>query len=364
MHPSLLYQWTENLATNLFCLNSWQVENLALFSLGVIRAESSQQMQIARQVACGEAVASAERRLRRFIANDKVLLPAFFADWTSWIMRRLETETITLLVDETKLGDKLAIMMLGVAYEGRCIPLAWRCYAANSASGYPAEGQVEMIHMLLTWVKDSLPRNKKVLLLADRGIGTSPELCRRVDALGWHYLFRVTKQSKIITDDGEFAIYEQVDVGGSWAASGLIFKKRGLIPAHARTVWTYGYDEPWALVTNDPSLTGYEYAQRNWQEQSFRDLKSGGWHWSSSRIRHPDHMARLLMILVLAYTWVLGIGSYAVHWGRARPLIRRPNGELRRQWSLFKDGLQLFSDYVLRHNVGLELCFIPDQRLC
>lgn len=364
MHPSLLYQWIDDLAMNLPCLNSWQVENLALFSLGVIQSESSQQMQIARQVVCGERVSSAERRLRRFIANDNVPVAQFFGEWTRWIMGRLEAERITLLVDETKLADKLAIMMVGVAYEGRCIPLAWWCYEANKAQAYPVEGQVEMITSLLSWIAPGIPEGKAVLLLADRGIGTSPDLCRNVNAMGWGYLFRITKQSKIITDNAEFTIYEQVSPGDTWRAEGLVFKKRGRIPAYARAIWSHEYDEPWALVTNDPILTGYEYAQRNWQEQSFRDLKSGGWQWTCTRLRCPERMTRFLMILVVAYAWVLGVGSYAIHWGYARPLTRRSNGELRRQWSLFKEGLQLFSDYMLRRGVGLKLCFVSDQRLC
>ena len=56
------------------------------------------------------------------------------------------------------------------------------------------------------------------------------------------------------------------------------------------------------VVTNDERLTGYEYARRNWQEQSFRDLKSGGWHWGDSRVRSPQHVANLLVLLALAYT--------------------------------------------------------------
>ena len=129
-------------------------------------------------------------------------------------------------------------------------------------------------------------------------------------------------------------------------------------------MWSEGYAKPWALVTNDATLTRYEYAQRNWQEQSFRDLKSGGWHWADSEVRSPVRMSRLLLLLVVAYAWILGLGCYAVHWKRARALIRRPTGQRRRQWSLFKEGLQLFTDHVMRKNVCLKLCFLSDKRLC
>jgi hypothetical protein len=219
-----------------------------------------------------------------------------------------------------------------------------------------------MIGELLHLIQQGIPAHLPVLVLADRGIGTSPKLCQKVEALGWHYLFRVTKKSKILVGEDAYTIYQQVQVGQSWSASGIVFKKRGHIPAHARALWSEGYDEPWALVTNDPTLTGYEYAQRNWQEQSFRDLKSGGWRWSGSGIDDPAHMTRFLLLLVLAYAWVVGLGSYAIHWKRARSLIQRPTGQQRRQWSLFKEGLQLFTDYVMRNRVCLKLCFVSDKR--
>lgn len=60
-----------------------------------------------------------------------------------------------------------------------------------------------MIDKLLQVVKASVPTNMPVLVLADRGIGTSPALCQAVEALGWHYLFRVSWQTKIITAQGE-----------------------------------------------------------------------------------------------------------------------------------------------------------------
>jgi hypothetical protein len=142
----------------------------------------------------------------------------------------------------------------------------------------------------------------------------------------------------------------------------MIFKKRGHIRAAARALWSVSYDEPWALVTNDARLTGHEYARRNWQEQSFRDLKSGGWHWGASRLRHPDHVARLLVLLALAYAWLVALGSQAVALGRAQPLLRRPDGTFRRHWSLFKEGLRFFVEWVQRHTICLGLRFIPDKR--
>lgn len=362
MNYPLIYQWATELATHLPCFNSWQIENIALFTLGIIQSQSSQQDNIARQVICGERVESASRRLRRFIANDKVDMNAFFEDWTRWVVTSGHFEKLTLLIDETKLHDKLGVMMVGLAWEGRCIPLAWRCYQANNHYAYPAEGQVKVIEKLLTAIQKALPDGQSVLVLADRGIGTSPELCRVVEKLGWHYLFRVTCQTKIICAEAEYTIAQTVQAGHIWQASGKIFKKRGQIPAHARAIWTDGYDEPWALVTNDARLAGFEYASRNWQEQSFRDLKSYGWQWEGSKVRNPQKMERMCILLVIAYAWVIALGCYAVQQGYARRVQHCHGKPIRRFLSLFKEGLIFFYEYVLRLGCCLTLLFAPDSR--
>ncbi len=362
MNYLLLYQWEQTLTSKLPSLNTWQRANVALFSYGVLLAESCQQDEIARQVSCGERVDSTTRRWRRFLDNSAFPLQQFFPEWSRWVMEAVGLKRLTLVVDETKLHDRLGIMVVGLAWENRCLPLAWRTYPANSKAGYPPEGQVGMITKLLQAVKAGLPLEAEVLVLADRGIGTSPDLCRAVAALGWHYLFRVTCQTKIVTQAGALTIAQQVQPGEIWAAQGLVFKQRGRIPAQARALWGAEYDEPWALVTNAARLSGAEYARRNWQEQSFRDLKSGGWQWQASRVRHPDHLARLLVVLVLAYTWMVALGSQAVARGCAQPLPNRAEGNRRRWRSLFKEGLRFFVEYVQRYTVCLGLVFIPDHR--
>jgi DDE family transposase len=362
MNYALLYQWERLLSAHLPSLNSWQQANVALFSYGVMESKSSQQEVIAGAINCGEQIESGKRRLRRMLDNEGLVLDAFFGEWVKWVSETLGQEQITLLVDETKLHDRIGVMMVGLAWEGRCLPLVWRTYKANNAQAYPVEGQVGMIAQLLATVKDALGSPEQVLVLADRGIGTSPDLCKVVARLGWRYLFRVTCQTKIITDQAEYTIAQQVQPGEIWMMSGQVFKQRGRIPAQALALWSVGYDEPWALVTNDECLTGHEYARRNWQEQSFRDLKSGGWHWGESRVRSPEHMARLLILLVLAYVWVISLGSLAVAAGLAQPLFREKDGTLRRHRSLFKEGLSFLVEVVQRYTFCPPLCFIPDFR--
>ena len=255
-----------------------------------------------------------------------------------------ETETGGVGGDETKLRDQFGVVTVGVMFEGRCIPLAWRVYRANRHADYPREGQARMIMRLLKQVRAGLPLQTRVLVLADRGIGTSPLLMRGIAALGWTFLFRVTKQSKIVLSDGQdVTFYDQVDAPGqTYRASELFFKQRGHIPGHVRVLWSENARDRWALVTNDPTLTGWEYAQRMWIEEAFRDLKSHGWQLDACALTDPERLARLWIVLVVAYAWLLFLGQAVVAAGRATRLKRQADGSLVRRWSLFREGWYAF----------------------
>jgi len=316
-------------------------ENVVVFSRAVVRAESSQIRKIAG-MAEGQAD-SQRRRLQRFVKQEQDM-PNFFKNWTRSVVKAVGERSVVLVVDESKIKAEFGLMAVAQAYESRCIPLAWRMYRANSREDYPAEGQVGMIMALLQQVASGMPKGTKVCVLADRGIGTSPALMRGVMALGWRFLFRVTRQSKMVFNDGqEVTFYNQVTQPGQrYAATGKVFKKRGRIDAHVRVVWGEHAQAPWSLVTNDPSLSGYEYGQRMWIEELFRDLKSHGWDVENTTFTDPQRMAPLWIFLVVAYAWMLLWGAHQLAAGLTAALKRRPNGSYVRRWSLFREGRQAF----------------------
>lgn len=341
MNQRELYQWVRRESKTWDEQSRYFQENVVVFSGGVIRAQSSQLRKIAGCVA-GRAE-SARRRLQRFVSGS-ARLEGFFKQWTGSVVRSIGVREVVLVVDETKLRDQIGIMLVGLVYQGRCIPLAWRVYRANSAADYPAEGQARLIIRLLRAVRAGLPVGTRVRVLADRGIGTSPLLMRGIAAMGWTFLFRVTKQSKIVLADGQaVTFYDQVSAPGqTYAESGLVFKQRGHIPAHVRVLWGQTAQDRWSLVTNDPALSGWEYAQRMWVEEAFRDLKSFGFQLEQACLTCPERLARLLIFLVVAYTWLLIWGQSLERAHRTAPLKKCADGSRLRRWSLFREGRQAF----------------------
>lgn len=344
MNRRKLYRWAKEAVNGWTSGSRHQRENVALLSRGVVSGQSSHLRDIAGGT--GGKAESRLKRLKRFLVS-KLAWQGYFATWTRYVVSAFKLKrAVVLIVDETKLNARFGVMVVGVAYEGRCIPLAWQVYRANSAADYPAQGQARLIIGLLNRVRAGLPRRMKVRVLADRGIGTSPLLMRGIMALGWTFLFRVTKLSKIVLPDGSaVCFHDQVTAPGqTYAASGLVFKKRGHIPAHVRVLWGEHAQAAWALVTNDDTLTGWEYAWRAWIEQAFRDLKSQGFHWAESALSDPDRMAHLLILLVVAYAWMLTIGTVRAAQGLTFATQRRPSNNSRvRRFSLFREGLLAFA---------------------
>lgn len=290
-----------------------------------------------------------QRRLERFIDNVRVDLRLSCVAWTRWLVGQVKRGRVILLVDETCLGQHLSVMVVGLAYHGCCIPLAWWCYQEQA---WPM-GQVSLIHELLKRVALGLPAGCVPLVQADRGIGCSPDLVRVVRDLGWHFLFRVQKSTCFRTHRGKsHRLADLIQPGECWSGTGQVFKKAGWLPATVHLIWRAGYAEPWCLITNDPTLSGDCYATRFWQEAGFRDLKSDGWQWQASHIFTPDHADRLLLVMALAYALTLTAGSLALSDPITYPVLKFSRS--RTPFSLFRLGLRLF-DFLQLHAFHLVL---------
>lgn len=308
MSQEQFYQSFKEIRNRFPELKKWQAYGTALISGGIIRARKSQASLIAEELPEFGKASTVERRIQRWMANPRIDISQTCVSWIRWVVERYQGQKIYLLVDETKIGDRIACMMISLAIQKRAIPLIWRCYRANSANDYPSEGQVKMIADLLEKIVAIVPENKQIILEADRGIGNSSNLMREVSNLGAKFLFRVQKDSIFTSNDlrmslGNLATYKQ-----EWHGEGTLYTQQHQVQCHVHILWDAGQSEPWCLATNMEGLTGREYAFRVWQEESFRDLKSGGWQWQNSLIRTPEFIERLLLPMTIAYAWCMTTG--------------------------------------------------------
>lgn len=317
-----------------------------LFTLGVLTAGNCRLANVARTLSPIGALDSQYRRLQRFLANPRLDRAALQTAWAAWVLQQFGSSQSRLLVDETKLSTHLSIMVMGLWVDGGCIPLAWRCYHAKD---YPKEGQVKLICGLMETVLGAAP-HRSFEVLADRGIGTSPELIKALHSLKVRVLFRV--QGTVMFRDAhgcQIALKAMVKEGEHWAGVGEVFKKCGWLKIYAQVLWGQGYRDPWCLVSTAP-VAAADYGQRFQHECSFRDLKSDGFEWNTSHIWMPEHAERLILILALAYTLVLLLGMQVV----------RPQRGRTTRYSLFRFGLEQIQALV--HPTILPLLPQPPPR--
>jgi hypothetical protein len=192
MNSSILYQWTGEINKRFPTLGRWQCLTLALFSYGVILAQRCTLSRVAQCLTGRADGSSCERRLQRWLANERIEVKGLFAYWVRWVLHVWGEAPLLVLVDETKLSDHVAMMMVGLAYQASTIPLLWHAY---HPADYPEAGQVALLSDLLAKLRPFIPANQVAILLADRGLGTSPAWQARLTELNWDYLLRVQRST-------------------------------------------------------------------------------------------------------------------------------------------------------------------------
>lgn len=281
--------------------------------------------------------------------------------WMRWVWQQYDAQRPLLLVDETKLGDRIGVMVVSLAFEQRAIPLVWRCYRANCASDYPQQGQVLLVWQLIARVLAVIPISCRPVVQMDRGMAQSEAMLRALKQLGVSYLVRLKGYTRFTGRRGHRQLLRDMVKPGEYVrCHGKVFKREKQVTVQVVLVWELGQREPWCLATNDPSLSHGWYARRMWQEESFRDLKSGGWQWEASRIRHPERMERYILVLALAYAWMLSLGSVVL--SSPHPLYGH---DCLKRYSIFRLGLRRFKQYFCRATEPwvVALFFAPRPQL-
>lgn len=351
------YHWESGVRAAFRFLGCWQVLGLALYSYGVVLARHCAPSRVAEKLSLAGKADTVQRRLERFLDNERIDWQRCCQAWSKWVLSHYSADRLILLVDETKLANQLSVMVVGLAYRGCCIPLAFWCYAPQA---WPMK-QVDLIMTLLGWVAPSIPVGLIPLVQADRGIGTSPDLLRAIVRIGWYFEVRVQKNTRLRREaEPDCPLATLVtEAGHTWRGSGKVFKKAGWLEGEVVIVWGQAYRECWCLVTNCPWVTGWDYAIRYWQEASFRDLKSDGWQWQTSRIWTPAHANRLLLVLALAYAWTLTLGSLVYADADLARLVTKGS---QATYSIFRLGLRLWE--YLMGQVSICLSTLTHDCLC
>jgi hypothetical protein len=212
-------------------------------------------------------------------------------------------QTVLLSMDQTDLGNQMAVLMVSVRVGDRALPLAWLAEVGAANIGF--EGQRQVLDQVLAW----LPVGTPVLLLADR-FYPSVDLFEWLHGRGWGYRLRL--KGNLLADPG---YGDEVTTGE--LARGV--KERYLpgVRLFARGVSTNlgilheaGHPEPWIIAMDCPPTRAavLDYGARWGIEPMFSDFKGRGFELEDSQLEHADRLERLILIMALAMYWCVGVG--------------------------------------------------------
>jgi hypothetical protein len=212
-------------------------------------------------------------------------------------------QTVLLSMDQTDLGDRMAVLMVSVRVGDRSLPLAW--IAEEGAANIGFEGQRIVLERVRGW----LPAGVKVMLSADR-FYPSAALFEWLQDNGWHYRLRL--KGNLLADPGSG---DETTTGA--LARGVTERYLPGVQLFAEGVWTNlgilhepGHKEPWIIAMDclPTRATVLDYGARWAIEPTFSDFKSRGFKLEDSQLEHAERLERLILIMSLAMYWCVRVG--------------------------------------------------------
>ena len=212
-------------------------------------------------------------------------------------------QTVLLSLDQTDVGDRMAVLMVALRVGDRALPLAWR--AEEGAANIGFAGQRAVLESLLAW----LPAGARVLLSADR-FYPSGALFEWLQAQGWSYRLRL--KGNVLADTGEGeetttgalarGVSERYVTGVRLFASG--------VSTHLGILHEEGHPEPWiiAMEAVPTRATVLDYGARWAIEPMFSDFKGRGFNLEESQLQHAERLERLVLIMAFAMYWCVNAG--------------------------------------------------------
>ncbi|HEY2236203.1 MAG TPA: IS4 family transposase [Candidatus Angelobacter sp.] len=297
-----------------------QAKTLAILVASAMRVERISLANIGR--AMNGMVKHQIKRCWRFCANDRIET----ADAMRGVLKRvLKKRKKKLLVsfDWTDIRS-FQTLVASVVFKGRSIPVCWASCKKHVYDGHRSRNAFE--ESLLLMLRNMIPAQVKVILLADRGFGRT-ELARFCQRHGLSYVIRIQPNVHVncASYKGKLLDYP-VHKGICKLLKSVLYRSQeNPVTQNIVIRWVRDLpkkrDECWFLMT-DLQAGGARisklYGQRMTIEELFRDQKNkrNGWSLRDTKITRPERLDRLLLILAIAYLLLCGIGLIALQTGK------------------------------------------------
>src|SRR5215210_1274017 len=319
-----------------------RLRNFSWLLAGLFLSRSVHLSKIANKIPTTKAtLPSVVRRLSRLVDNGSIRV----REWYEPLARRLvecqaqKLGEVRLIIDGSKVGFKHRLLMVGLAYRKRAIPIAWSW--VTSEKGHSSSYKQGA---LLGYVRRLMPdAPARVSVVGDSEFG-AVAVMERLEQWGWYYVLR-QKSSHLACSERQTqrewrALGELIERSGQrvWLEGALLSR----LHAHETNLllyWGRGEKEPWLLATNllecGQALSCYR--RRMWIEEMFADFKGHGFDLESTQLRRFGRLSRLTLAVAMLYVWLVEHGARVIKRGQRRMVDRSD----RRDYSVFRLGCNM-----------------------
>ena len=315
-----------------------RVRNWSRLLVGLCLSRSVHLSKIANKIptTTEATLPSATRRLSRLLDNAAVRVRVWYEPIARCLLERAsQGGEVRLIVDGSKVGFEHRLLMVGLAYRRRAIPVAWSW--VRSEKGHSSAYKQRA---LLDYVRRLTPDGAWVSVVGDSEFG-AVKVIEQLEEWGWHYVLRQKRSHLVVGGgDGWKPLGESIERAGQtrWMENVLLSR----LHAHRTNLllhWKGGETEPWLLATDlrAPRQALSAYRRRMWIEEMFADFKGHGFDLESTHLRRFGRLSRLTLAVAMLYVWLVVYGAEVVKRGQ-RCLVDRSD---RRDHSLFRLGYNM-----------------------
>lgn len=251
---------------------------------------------------------SAEARynyVERFLKNPLVQPETVMETYALDLLERLakHQHTLVLMIDQSKVNDKLQLLMVSVRLKKRAVPLFWCALETQGAIGFLH--QAKLLDVVNKW----LPKGCTVMLSGDRFYGTA-DLINWCQKHKWGYRIRLKGGLYSYQNEGEDKTLDELKKQGIKYIEKA--RMRTGVITNIGILHEKGHKEPW-FIAMDKKPTEYttrDYGLRWGIEAMFSDFKSRGFSLADSKLRFADRLERLVLVLSIALHWAVSTGLW------------------------------------------------------
>jgi len=317
------------------------VVTLAMMITGIVMGRKAQLAPMSTEVPHAAKDKSIEKRMRRWVKNGRVEVDVYFLPYARALLAGLAENTLLLAMDGSTVGRGCMVLMVGVVYHKRALPIAWVVYQGKKGHA-SAETHISVLEV----VRGLIPKGADVILLGDGEYDSVDMLSWVEQHTDWGIVARTASDTHVYRD-GEWTSLAELGVqpGGLISLPEVLFTHQSFGPTHVIAWWDQAYDDPLYLVTNLELAQEacYWYRRRYRIETLFSDKKSRGFQIDKSHLSDPARLARLFIATSLAYIWMICLGLQAIQQDHTH-LIDRAD---RIDKSMFRLGLDWLT-YLLK----------------